>query len=265
MRIAGIDIRKNSLLVRKHIGYLPENTPLYMEMTVEEHLKHIAHLRGISRKSLKTEIDRVADMCSLDDVFYRPVSVLSKGYRQRVGLALALLHNPDILILDEPTSGLDPRQILEIRNLIKSIGKEKTIILSSHILSEVSATCDRVVIIHQGRIAGKGTTDELQASKNNEGILIVTIRGPYNNVKESIEKMPQTQVIKSEIRLDENLYRFEIKVKIEGSPEETMFLIARNNNFILSELHLKRISLEEVFLSLTGGDGTSVDFTEKIS
>ena len=162
-RIGGHDIHENPLEIRKQIGYLPENAPLYVDMTVTEYLHFISEIRGIPKESIKSRIDDMIDVCGIKKVIYREIGELSKGFRQRVGLAQTMIHDPDILILDEPTSGLDPNQIVEIRELIKEIGKEKTVILSTHILPEVQATCGRIIIINEGSIAGSGTPEELRS------------------------------------------------------------------------------------------------------
>lgn len=159
--IDGLNTATDSLATRKKIGYLPETVPLYEDMRVLEYLKFIAEVRGLDKKEIKARIKEVIVTCGLIEVLRRPIEELSKGYRQRVGLAQAIMHQPDILILDEPTTGLDPNQIMEIRDLIKAIGREKTVIFSTHILGEVSATCDRVIIINKGKIVGQGSPQEL--------------------------------------------------------------------------------------------------------
>lgn len=160
--IHGLNTAENSLLTRKNIGYLPETVPLYDDMKVFEYLKFIAEIRGLDKSKIKNRIKEVILICGLNKVLRKPIEELSKGYRQRVGLAQAIMHEPDILILDEPTTGLDPNQIVEIRDLIKTIGREKTVIFSTHILSEVSATCDRVIIINNGRLVGEGRPFEFE-------------------------------------------------------------------------------------------------------
>ncbi|MDP2708655.1 MAG: ATP-binding cassette domain-containing protein [bacterium] len=158
----GVDVSANPLAARKKIGYLPETVPLYEEMKVSEYLKFIAEIRGLQKNEIKSRIKEAVETCGLVKVVRRPVEELSKGYRQRLGLAQAIIHRPDILILDEPTTGLDPNQIVEIRDLIKTIGREKTVIFSTHILSEVGVTCDRVIIINQGKIVRQGAPAELE-------------------------------------------------------------------------------------------------------
>jgi len=165
--IDGFNIAKDALSARKKIGYLPETVPLYEDMRVFEYLKFIAEIRGLSRSEIKDRIKEVVLICGLSKVLRQPIEELSKGFCQRVGLAQAIMHQPDILILDEPTTGLDPNQIVEIRDLIKTIGREKTVIFSTHILSEVSATCNRVIIINNGKIVGQGSPDEFEKKHGN--------------------------------------------------------------------------------------------------
>jgi ABC-2 type transport system ATP-binding protein len=162
--VGGLDVIVNSLAARKKVGYLPETVPLYDDMKVSEYLKFVAEIRYLEKSTIKERIERVIITCGLAKVLYQPIDELSKGFRQRLGLAQAIMHQPDILILDEPTTGLDPNQIVEIRDLIKQIGQEKTVIFSTHILSEVSATCDRVIIINNGRIVGQGAPREMENS-----------------------------------------------------------------------------------------------------
>ncbi len=167
-RIAGFDVESRSMEVRKKIGYLPEHPPLYNEMTVRSYLGFVGRLRGLDRKQAREGIERVAHTCSLDEVIDRMIGHLSKGFRQRVGLAQALIHNPELLVLDEPTIGLDPKQNAEIRSLIKSLAGSHTIILSTHILPEVALTCERVIVIHQGRIAADARLEEFTRGQDLE-------------------------------------------------------------------------------------------------
>ncbi len=163
VRVDGLDVATDSLAVRAKIGYLPESTPLYGDMIVHDYLAHVATIRGVEAAKIPERVKQAAEMCGLRDRLGQPIATLSKGYKQRVGLAQALVHDPDILILDEPTSGLDPNQIIEIRNLIKRLGENRTIILSTHNLPEVMATCNRILIIHRGKIVADGTAASLEA------------------------------------------------------------------------------------------------------
>jgi len=173
--VDGLDVTQQSLEVRRKIGYLPENTPLYQDMNPVEFLRYAAELRHIAKDQINTRIRKMVEVCGLQEVLAKNIAALSKGYRQRVGLAQALIHDPDILILDEPTSGLDPNQIVEIRNMIKELGREKTVILCTHILSEVQATCDRAMIINRGKIVADGTLEQLENSASGKTLLFIEI------------------------------------------------------------------------------------------
>ena len=185
----GIDAVNDSLKTRAKIGYLPESVPLYDDMKVSEYLKFVAEMRGLSGDKLKARIEEVAVACGVSGVMQKPIDELSKGYRQRVGLAQAIMGNPDVLILDEPTTGLDPNQIMEIRELIKKIGKEKTVIFSTHILSEVSAVCDRVIIINNGKIVGEGSPAELINKTKSKQIITVKVEGNKEAIAAVLHKI----------------------------------------------------------------------------
>ena len=189
VRIGDISVTEKPEDIKTHIGYLPESNPLYTEMPVIDYLYYVAEIHGIPKKDREERILEMVDICGLEGEKHKLISELSKGYRQRVGLAQALIHDPEVLILDEPTTGLDPNQIVEIRELIKRIGREKTVILSSHILAEVEATCDRILIINKGKIVADGTAEELRKSAQGNEILHVGIEGPdkdqlFNALKE---------------------------------------------------------------------------------
>ena len=171
-----IDVEENSLDVRKKLGYLPEQNPLYFDMNVVDYLDYVAALDGIADNKIKSRREEMIDVCGLEEVRNKDIGELSKGYRQRVGLAQAMINNPEVLILDEPTSGLDPNQIIEIRNLIKKLGKQKTVILSTHILSEVQATCNRVIIVNKGKIVADGSPDELKAKSKGQSMVSLEVR-----------------------------------------------------------------------------------------
>ncbi len=252
-RVAGFDVSSQSLEVRKRIGYLPENNPLYMDMGVVESLQFIASMRNIAPLERTAKIKRVIDMCGLEPVLAKDVGELSKGFRQRLGLAQALIHDPDILILDEPTIGLDPNQIIEIRNLIKSIGREKTVILSSHILPEVAATCDRVLIINRGEIVGSGTPQELAGMAKGGQTIYAGIRGPLPQIKEKIQAM----VTVSEVLVvgeDSGINRFKLRSDITTDLCEELFFMVAQNGWSLNELYREAITLEDVFRELTTGE-----------
>ena len=176
IRIKDYNINDNPLEIKKLMGYLPESAPLYNEMLAYDYLKYVALIRNIEKDRIETRLKEVAGLCGINEVMHKPIDTLSKGYKQRVGLAHAMMDDPEILILDEPTSGLDPNQIVEIRDIIREIGKEKTVILSTHILSEAEATCDRIIIINRGRIAADQTIDELKDSMSKEFLINISLK-----------------------------------------------------------------------------------------
>ena len=247
-RVAGFDIKTHPLEVKKRIGYLPENNPLYLEMGVIEYLRFIASIRGIARNAVRERLRHVVDICGLAAVTAKDVGELSKGFRQRLGLAQALIHDPDVLILDEPTIGLDPHQIIEIRNLIKNIGREKTVILSSHILPEVAATCDRVLILNRGSIVGSGTPEELAALSGGGQAIVAAIRGPRKSIEAALRGLPGITDLRC-LGQEAGLLRFELTAAADVS-EEIFFLVS-SNGWSLSELYRKSINLEDVFMELT--------------
>src|ERR1700687_5607518 len=187
--VAGFDVFEHSIEVRRHIGYMPENNPLYTDMRVNEYLGFRARLKAVPRQKRKARITEAMELCGIEDVRHRVIGLLSKGYRQRVGLADALLAEPDLLILDEPTIGLDPVQIRQVRQLIKDLGKEHTILLSTHILPEVEMTCNRVIIIHHGRILASDTPDSLMKTLNAGGLIQVEVRGPGTDVQSKLQNV----------------------------------------------------------------------------
>ncbi len=174
--VDGLDVEEDSLAVRKKLGYLPEQNPLYFDMNVVDYLDYVAALDGIPDNKIKSRREDMIDVCGLEEVRNKDIGELSKGYRQRVGLAQAMINNPEVLILDEPTSGLDPNQIIEIRNLIKKLGKQKTVILSTHILSEVQATCNRVIIVNKGKIVADGSPEELRAKSKGQSMVSLEVK-----------------------------------------------------------------------------------------
>ena len=253
--IAGYDVFENPLEVRKMIGYLPENNPLYMDMGIIDYLEFIAGIMGLASSQKRNQIKHVIELCGLRNELQKDIGELSKGFRQRVGLAQALLHDPAILILDEPTIGLDPTQIIEIRELIKKIGKEKTIILSSHILPEVSATCDRIIIINRGEIVGSGTPEEMALSAKAGEITYVTIRGPLQEVQEKLNTLEKVNEIIYVAGEESGLHQFEIKSAVGVDVCEELFFLASQNGWSLTELYQKTANLEDIFLQLTTNEG----------
>ncbi|MDP3042980.1 MAG: ATP-binding cassette domain-containing protein [bacterium] len=251
VEVDGLDVAENSLAVRKKIGYLPETVPLYDDMRVYEYLKFVAEIRGLDKEKVRERIKEVIKICGLSKVARQPIEELSKGYRQRVGLAQAIMHNPDILILDEPTTGLDPNQIAEIRNLIKELGKEKTVILSTHILGEVSATCGRVVIINNGRIVGEGSPGELIAKAGGKEIIYVKIKGPKEAVLNKLQEMDNAVKVEVKDRESDEIFGYEIEPKQGVDLREYLSMTVMNNGWSILEFSKKSVSLEDVFRELT--------------
>ena len=249
--IDGIDVMEDSLKTRSKIGYLPETVPLYDDMRVYEYLKFIAEVRSIKKEDIKNRIKEVIKSCGLEKVIKKPIEELSKGYRQRVGLAQAIMHEPDILILDEPTTGLDPNQIAEIRELIKKIGKEKTVIFSTHILSEVSATCDRAIIINNGKIIVEGKPSELANKVGAKEIIYVKIKGNKDDILQKLKTMENINEVKIKDKESDGIYGYEIKPKSGVDLREDLSTTVMNSGWSILEFNKKSISLEDVFRELT--------------
>jgi ABC-2 type transport system ATP-binding protein len=254
-QVAGFDVFDQSLEVRQHVGYLPEDTPLYKDMSVLEHLEFAANMHGMTGDRVHSRIKEIGGRCGLSDVAGKLVGELSKGYRQRVGLAQAMLHDPDILILDEPTSGLDPNQIAEIRALIKEVGKEKTVILSTHILPEVQATCSRMLIISGGKLVADGTPDELRArEKATRYRLVLEANGAAPDaVRDKVAGVAgvvQCQKVAGE----DGAHTFAIDGQAKNDLRKLLFRAAVDNKWTLLELTRQAASLEDVFRNLTTGE-----------
>ncbi len=247
--VAGSDVSKQSIAVRNQIGYLPESAPLYQDMGVIEYLEFIGRMRGMNGHDLKRSVAEKISVCGLSRMAHRMIGTLSKGFRQRVGLAQAMIHDPAVLILDEPTTGLDPNQIIEIRGLIKRIGEEKTVILSTHILPEVESTCTRVLIINEGQIVASGTPAELTGQSHGDQNIFITVKGST----ETIEPVLRASALINDLQLIETTpdwARYAIGTNCD-EPEAKIFKLAVENQWILTELQRKAISLEQVFTHLT--------------
>src|SRR3989339_520712 len=251
IKIDGLDVTADSLKTRTKIGYLPETVPLYDDMRVYEYLKFIAEVRGIAKEDMKKRLKEVVEACGLKKVLLKPIEELSKGYRQRVGLAQAIMHEPDILILDEPTTGLDPNQIKEIRDLIKKIGKEKTVIFSTHILSEVSATCDRIIIINGGKIVGEGTPKELARKAGSQEVVYVKIKGPKENVLDKLKEMENVEKVERKDKESDDVYGYEITPKEGVDLREYLSMTIMGAGWSILEFNKKTVSLEDIFRELT--------------
>lgn len=249
IRVGEFGIHSSPDEIKRHIGYLPENNPLYQEMPVIDYLKYVARLQGIEKPKVKESILRMVDLCGLEGEKHKKISELSKGYKQRVGLAQALIHDPDVLILDEPTSGLDPNQIVEIRELIRKIGREKTVILSSHILAEVEATCDRILIISKGKIVADGTSQELRKQAQGKEILKVKIEeGERNDIHTALSGLATVETVDF---LPEDPQLFEIQSKAGQSSKRDIFRLCVDKKWILTEMSPIETKLEDVFRELT--------------
>lgn len=247
--VAGFDVFRNSMEVRRVIGYLPESTPLDVQMRVREYLNFRGKIRGMDRASRDAGIRRVADLCWLGDFINRPIHQLSKGMKQRVGLADALLHDPKVLILDEPTVGLDPTQIRETRNLIHELAKRHTVLLSSHILPEVEATCERTIIIAGGSIVASGSPEELKARIREGSRLIAEIAGKADEVEPAVAKI--RGVKKVDCTAENGWNRLTVETSKDADPREEIYKLARERNWSLRELRLEQGSLEEFFVRIT--------------
>lgn len=252
--IEGKDIREHSLETRKLIGYLPEQNPLYHDMNVLDYLEFTARLQGVPKTNTNRKVREMIGVCGLSDVKHMDIGQLSKGYRQRVGLAQAMIHDPKILIMDEPTSGLDPNQIVEIRNLIRQLGREKTVILSTHILPEVQATCNRVLIISHGKIVADGTPTELQSGFQGNERVFVEIEKPEGFNFELLQiKFNIIPSVKQISLIDDHDKTMKMKLEIEKGVDvrKQVFQICVENRWNLLELHREQTSLEDVFHELT--------------
>ncbi|NCF75065.1 MAG: ATP-binding cassette domain-containing protein [Xanthomonadaceae bacterium] len=251
VKVAKIDLSKDSLSVRKKIGYLAENNPLYDDMKVYEFLYFIASLKGVKKEKIVRKIREINKTCGLEKVISRPINELSKGYKQRVGLAQAMINNPEILILDEPTSGLDPNQIVEIRELIKKIGEEKTVIFSTHILSEVQAVCDRIIIIHNGKIVASGTSEELLKSTGSKKTIYVKIKGNRDEVLGQLKRIEGADDVNIKDKESDNVYGYEIKSEKNIDLREKLSTKVMKNNWSILEFRKEEKGLEDVFRKLT--------------
>jgi ABC-2 type transport system ATP-binding protein len=247
VELDGYNIADHSEEVRRRIGYLPENNPLYLDMAIVDYLRYVAELHHMPKDRINARIREMIDICGLGRERHKNIGELSKGYRQRVGLAQALIHNPQVLILDEPTTGLDPNQIVEIRELIKQIGREKTVLLSSHILKEVETTCDRVIIINRGKLVADDTTENLKQRARGSNQILVQFKGADASAGDALLRLASAaKVVKGEL---DRSWLVDAK---PGAPlAEEIFGLAVKNNWIITQLTPYQSSLEDVFRELT--------------
>lgn len=251
IRVKDYTIDKHSLEIKKLLGYLPESAPLYHDMLVYDYLDYVANIRGLDKEQRFSRICHLVDLCGLTEVMHKPISEISKGYKQRVGLAHAMMNDPEILVLDEPTLGLDPNQTVEIRDIIKQIGKEKTIIFSTHILSEAEATCDRIVIIDRGKIIADANTDTLKRSASEECIINISLQ---NTDFKSVEKeLGSIDGIVGFVPGDDEEDILHVKLTCQSSADlrGDIYRKIKQTDWILLEFHQETRSLENIFRELT--------------
>ncbi|MEW6320088.1 MAG: ABC transporter ATP-binding protein [Acidobacteriota bacterium] len=247
--VAGYDVFEQPLEAKRRTGYLPENPPLYPDMTVRDYLTFVGKIKGVARRDLRTRVDEVMKRTWVADMAGRQCSKLSKGYKQRVGLAQAIIHNPDVLVLDEPTAGLDPKQIIETRQLIRELAGSHTIILSTHILPEVSQTCQRVVIINKGRVVAVDTPENLTARLRGAATVHVQVAGPAPDVEEALRAVPGVTRVTSAARPEAPEFEVDSERGLDVRAELAAVVVGRG--WRLLELRPVRMSLEDIFLSLT--------------
>jgi len=249
-KVAGLDVFYDSLEVRRRIGFMPENNPLHMDMRVREYLKFRARVKGLGIRRSRERADTVMDQCGITDVSKRLIGQLSKGYKQRVGLADALLHEPDLIILDEPTIGLDPHQIRAVRALIKGLAEKHTVLISTHILPEVEMTCSRVLIMYEGRILAADTTDNLQRRMNVNGQIVAEVSAPAQHLHECFSQIPEVESYNVSA-LDGSFQRCALTAKDGLDLRPMVYELARLNGWTLRELTRSRHSLEDIYIQVT--------------
>ncbi|MDT8432721.1 MAG: ATP-binding cassette domain-containing protein [Bacteroidales bacterium] len=247
--VGGISIYDDPQAIKNSIGYLPESNPLYTDMPVINYLQFIARIHGIEKNQVNKRIAAMVEVCGLEGEKHKKIGELSKGFRQRVGLAQALIHDPEVLVLDEPTTGLDPNQIVEIRELIRKIGKEKTVLLSSHILAEVEATCDRILIINKGKIVADGTASDLRKRAEGKEILKTGVHGGEEKaVQDALRGLTNVEMVEMLAR-GENL--FEVHSKVGQSSVKEIFDLCVDRGWYLTQLTPTETRLEDIFRELT--------------
>ena len=251
INIKGLSIDKHVLEIKKLLGYLPESAPLYHDMLVFDYLKYVAAIREIDSEKKLPRIRQLADLCGINEVMSQPIGELSKGYKQRVGLAHAMMNDPEVLIFDEPTSGLDPNQIVEIRKIIKEIGKEKTIILSTHILSEAEATCDRIVIINQGQIVADGSTENLKQSSSGKNIMRLCLQNAdFKAVEANLSALEGVEGV-TKIRETDSELNVGVTCQSAGDLRPDVYRKIKETDWILLDFHQETQTLENIFRELT--------------
>jgi ABC-2 type transport system ATP-binding protein len=249
--VGGHDVLEQPMEVKRQIGYLPEQPPLYLEMTVDEYLNFVGDIKKVGRKDRKESYEKIMDLIQIGDVRRRLVKNLSKGYRQRVGLAQALVGNPPVLILDEPTIGLDPKQIIEIRNLIRDLGREHTIVLSSHILPEVTAVCERVIIIHRGHIVAKDRIDDLATNMSGSHKLTFRVAGPEDKVLQAVRSLPAVSKADPVGTHEEGTVDIYVEAEKSQDVRRPVFYAMSKADFPILMMRSVDYTLEDIFIQLT--------------
>lgn len=252
--INGIDILDDPIKAKANIGYLPEIPPLYIDMTVKSYLNFIFDLKKC-KLPRKAHLSDICELCKITDVKDRIIKHLSKGYKQRVGLAQALIGNPPVLVLDEPTVGLDPKQIIEIRNLIKKLGRTHTVILSSHILSEIQAVCDRVIIINKGEIAADDTADNLSKKISADHRLIVRIEGKKDEILYELRKIPGIKYVRADMEREPGVYEYEMEAEEGTDLRREVNKVVQEHGWAILLMKSSELTLEDIFLKITMGEG----------
>jgi ABC-2 type transport system ATP-binding protein len=248
--VAGYDVVEEPREAKRRTGYLPETPPVYPDMTVEEYLAFVAKIKGVPRRDVKNRISEISEKVAVTHVRQRPIGKLSKGYRQRVGLAQALIHNPEVLVLDEPTAGLDPKQIIETRELIKNLAGQHTVVLSTHILPEVSKTCQRVVVINAGKVVAVGAPDELTRRLQGYETILVTAEGPAADIMNKLENVGGVNMVEPREAVGAQV-TFEIHAEKGKDVRAELARAVVESRWRLLELRTSGMSLEDIFLKLT--------------
>jgi len=251
--VAGYDVVEEPLEAKRRTGYLPESPPVYPDMTVVEYLSFVARIKGVVRKEIKSRVSEISERCAIIDVQKRQIGKLSKGYRQRVGLAQALIHNPEVLVLDEPTAGLDPKQIIETRELIRHLAGQHTVVLSTHILPEVSKTCERVVVINQGKVVAVGAPEELTHRLQGYETVLITVEGPAANVLDTLQRVRGVHLVEPRESQDSRV-TFEVHAEKGQDVRAELARAVVESRWNLLELKTSGLSLEDIFLKLTTKD-----------
>jgi ABC-2 type transport system ATP-binding protein len=252
IRVKNLSIEDHPLEIKQMIGYLPESSPFYKGMLVYDYLEYVSRIRGVSDTDRIPRLKYLAELCGLKDIMHKAIGELSKGLNQRVGLAHAMMNDPEFLVLDEPTQGLDPNQIVEIRNIIRKIGKEKTILFSTHILSEAEATCDRIIIINKGKIVADGATRDLKQSAGKETLIDISLlNAEFNAVEKELSTVNGVAKVKQVGRTDDGILTLKVSCRSEADLREPIYQKIKASPWVLLEFRQETRTLENIFRDLT--------------